>query len=216
MRRLEIQRNTANAALPRAVSPFAWTELLDCGTSASTYFVRISARGMKLPGALCTAQCSQPFVAVPAVIVGQDPHHAPRLVHGLAFSVPADLPPPSLRNTLAERADDLGGRGTNEAWDDAPSHASVSSLRHGIMTLRHASRRHGPSGRRSGPGCSLDPSLLHGPDECSVVVVRPASRVDRRPLAGHATGERSPNPITRGAASPPRQSSHHAWRWDSP
>lgn len=46
---------------------------------------------------------------VRAVIVGQDPYHAPGQAHGLAFSVPAGVPaPPSLRNLLAELASDLG------------------------------------------------------------------------------------------------------------
>ncbi len=70
-----------------------------------------------------------PLAAVRAVIVGQDPYHTPGRAHGLAFSVPADvLPPPSLRNILAEWADDLGGpappNGSLEPWAE-----------HGVLLL---------------------------------------------------------------------------------
>lgn len=44
-----------------------------------------------------------------AVIVGQDPYHDDGQAHGLAFSVPADVPlPPSLRNIFKEMQSDLG------------------------------------------------------------------------------------------------------------
>ena len=50
-----------------------------------------------------------PRTLVRAVILGQDPYHGPGQAEGLAFSVPADVPPPpSLRNILAELARDLG------------------------------------------------------------------------------------------------------------
>ena len=43
------------------------------------------------------------------VILGQDPYHEPGQAHGLAFSVPEGTAlPPSLRNILKERSDDLG------------------------------------------------------------------------------------------------------------
>lgn len=44
-----------------------------------------------------------PIDSVRAVILGQDPYHGEGQAHGLAFSVRPDmLPPPSLRNILAE------------------------------------------------------------------------------------------------------------------
>lgn len=49
-----------------------------------------------------------PPEAVRCVILGQDPYHEPGQAMGLAFSVPEGTPlPPSLRNILKERADDL-------------------------------------------------------------------------------------------------------------
>jgi len=46
---------------------------------------------------------------VRVVILGQDPYHGPKQAHGLAFSVASGVPlPPSLRNVLAERENDLG------------------------------------------------------------------------------------------------------------
>lgn len=46
---------------------------------------------------------------VKAVILGQDPYHEPRQAHGLAFSVPSDMPyPPSLVNIFKELESDLG------------------------------------------------------------------------------------------------------------
>ena len=50
-----------------------------------------------------------PPEAVRCVILGQDPYHEPGQAMGLAFSVPEGTAlPPSLRNILKERADDLG------------------------------------------------------------------------------------------------------------
>ena len=50
-----------------------------------------------------------PPEAVRAVILGQDPYHEPGQAHGLAFSVPAGVPPPpSLRNIFKEYAADTG------------------------------------------------------------------------------------------------------------
>jgi uracil-DNA glycosylase len=47
---------------------------------------------------------------VSVVLLGQDPYHGPGQAHGLAFSVPPDVPPPpSLRNLFRELVDDLGG-----------------------------------------------------------------------------------------------------------
>jgi uracil-DNA glycosylase len=50
-----------------------------------------------------------PFEAVRVVLLGQDPYHGAGQAHGLCFSVPSGVPfPPSLRNILKERANDLG------------------------------------------------------------------------------------------------------------
>lgn len=50
-----------------------------------------------------------PYQSVRVVILGQDPYHGPKQAHGLAFSVASGVPlPPSLRNVLAERENDLG------------------------------------------------------------------------------------------------------------
>ncbi len=43
------------------------------------------------------------FEKMRVVIIGQDPYHNPNQAHGLAFSVPDDIPiPPSLRNIYTE------------------------------------------------------------------------------------------------------------------
>jgi uracil-DNA glycosylase len=50
-----------------------------------------------------------PFDAVRVVILGQDPYHGPGQAHGLAFSVPAGVPPPpSLQNMIKEIQRDIG------------------------------------------------------------------------------------------------------------
>jgi uracil-DNA glycosylase len=50
-----------------------------------------------------------PLEDVRVVILGQDPYHAKGQADGLSFSVPKGLAvPPSLRNILKERTDDLG------------------------------------------------------------------------------------------------------------
>ena len=50
-----------------------------------------------------------PREAVRVVVIGQDPYHRPGQAHGLAFSVPPGVrPPPSLRNLLQERSEDVG------------------------------------------------------------------------------------------------------------
>ena len=47
------------------------------------------------------------FDDVKVVILGQDPYHEPGQAHGLAFSVPVDMPqPPSLINIIKELTDD--------------------------------------------------------------------------------------------------------------
>ena len=50
-----------------------------------------------------------PIRSVKAVILGQDPYHEPGQAHGLAFSVPEDVPiPPSLRNIYEEISREFG------------------------------------------------------------------------------------------------------------
>lgn len=59
--------------------------------------------------------------SVKVVILGQDPYHGPNQAHGLAFSVPSDVPiPPSLKNIYKEIASDIGSitpqSGNLERW----------------------------------------------------------------------------------------------------
>ncbi len=50
-----------------------------------------------------------PLAKVKVVLLGQDPYHGEGQAHGLAFSVPSNMPiPPSLRNMYRELQDDLG------------------------------------------------------------------------------------------------------------
>jgi len=49
-----------------------------------------------------------PLAKIKAVILGQDPYHSAGQAHGLAFSVPQNIPlPPSLRNIYQELMSDL-------------------------------------------------------------------------------------------------------------
>jgi len=62
-----------------------------------------------------------PFDRVKAVLLGQDPYHAPGQAHGLSFSVPKGVRlPPSLRNMYKELELDMGippaSHGCLEAW----------------------------------------------------------------------------------------------------
>jgi uracil-DNA glycosylase len=62
-----------------------------------------------------------PFDQVKAVLLGQDPYHAPGQAHGLCFSVPKGVRlPPSLRNMYKELELDMGippaSHGCLEAW----------------------------------------------------------------------------------------------------
>ena len=53
-----------------------------------------------------------PLRQVKVVIIGQDPYHGPGQAEGLCFSVPSGVrKPPSLKNILAEVADDLAAAG---------------------------------------------------------------------------------------------------------
>ena len=70
-----------------------------------------------------------PFKDVRAVIIGQDPYHAPGQAHGLCFSVKKGIePPPSLKNIYKELEDDLGIK--------PPSHGElVSWAKQGVLLL---------------------------------------------------------------------------------
>jgi len=62
-----------------------------------------------------------PHADTEVVILGQDPYHGAGQAHGLAFSVPCDVPrPPSLKNIHRELHEDLGvpipDHGNLEQW----------------------------------------------------------------------------------------------------
>ena len=60
------------------------------------------------PSCILKALHLTPLKCVSVVILGQDPYHGLGQADGLAFSVPNGVkPPPSLRNILKERAEDL-------------------------------------------------------------------------------------------------------------
>jgi len=69
-----------------------------------------AGRGFFPPGRLVfNALRLTPLEAVRVVILGQDPYHGRGQAMGLAFSVPAGVPPPpSLRNIFVELGTDLG------------------------------------------------------------------------------------------------------------
>ncbi len=65
---------------------------------------RLAAGATIFPGEPFRALHLTPPDTVNVVILGQDPYHGPGQAHGLAFSVPDNVPcPPSLRNILKER-----------------------------------------------------------------------------------------------------------------
>ena len=64
-----------------------------------------------------------PFDKVKVVILGQDPYHGIAQAHGLAFSVPDNIPiPPSLKNIFQEIKNDIGNlnctNGNLTKWAD--------------------------------------------------------------------------------------------------
>jgi uracil-DNA glycosylase len=73
-----------------------------------------------------------PYDDVRVVILGQDPYPKPGEAHGLAFSVPVDIPrTPSLRNIHAELASDLG--------EPAPTHGNLEAwAKQGVLLLNTA------------------------------------------------------------------------------
>jgi len=71
---------------------------------------------------------------VRVVILGQDPYHGKGQAHGIAFSVPDDVPaPPSLRNILKELESDLSLDACNML-----SHDLTPWLRQGVLLLNSA------------------------------------------------------------------------------
>lgn len=109
-----------------------------------------------------------PFAAVQAVWLGQDPYHDDGQACGLAFSVPAAMPPPpSLRNILKEYSSDLGlptpATPSLEAW-----------ARHGVLLLNTVLtvRAHQPGSHR---GC--------GWEKLTDAVITALARRRDRPLA---------------------------------
>lgn len=88
-----------------------------------------------------------PLAEVSVVLLGQDPYHGPGQAHGLAFSVPRDVPPPpSLRNMFRELVDDLGG--------PEPTHGCLTSwASQGVLLLNTVlTVRAGEAGSHRGHG----------------------------------------------------------------
>lgn len=88
-----------------------------------------------------------PFHTVKAVILGQDPYHAPNQAHGLSFSVRHGVAtPPSLQNIYKEMSSDLGiphpGHGNLETWAEQ-----------GVLMLNSSlTVEHGKAGAHAGKG----------------------------------------------------------------
>ncbi len=82
------------------------------------------------------------FADTKVVILGQDPYHEPGQAHGLAFSVPKNIPqPPSLRNILIElRGTELSDENeqksrTLNSNDDSSEGILVPWARQGVLLL---------------------------------------------------------------------------------
>lgn len=74
-----------------------------------------------------------PYNGVRAVILGQDPYHEPRQAHGLAFSVPSNIPyPPSLQNIFKELDADLGIKPSNNL---CPEGVLIPWAKQGVLLL---------------------------------------------------------------------------------
>lgn len=108
----------ATAATPTsrlaAAIPTSWRAELALALAAPTFeglatFLETERARVPVyppPELVFNALALTPPESVRAVIVGQDPYHRPGQAHGLAFSVPDDVPaPPSLRNILRELPD---------------------------------------------------------------------------------------------------------------
>jgi uracil-DNA glycosylase len=97
-----------------AEPPAAWAGLPFFARDWPALAARLASRPrpwQPAPGDIFRALALTPPDAVRAVILGQDPYHAPGRATGLAFGYPAGMRPDrSLANILAELADDLGIR----------------------------------------------------------------------------------------------------------
>lgn len=83
------------------------------------------------------AFASTPLHDTKVLLLGQDPYHGENQAHGLSFSVRQGTPlPPSLRNIMKERRDDIGvpipAHGDLTAW----AHQGVLLL-NSTLTVRH-------------------------------------------------------------------------------
>lgn len=99
------------------------------------------------PDQVFAALHATPLSTVSVVLLGQDPYHGPGQAHGLAFSVPRDVPPPpSLRNMFRELVDDLGV--------PEPSHGCLTSwASQGVLLLNTVlTVRAGEAGSHRGHG----------------------------------------------------------------
>ena len=74
-----------------------------------------------------------PYDGVKAVILGQDPYHEPGQAHGLAFSVPSNIPyPPSLQNIFKELHSDLSIEPSNNL---CPEGVLIPWAKQGVLLL---------------------------------------------------------------------------------
>ena len=84
------------------------------------------------------------------LLLGQDPYHGDNQAHGLSFSVPKGTPlPPSLRNIMKERQDDIGL--------DIPLHGDLTSwAQQGVLLLNSTlTVRHKEAGSHRGLGWEI-------------------------------------------------------------
>lgn len=84
------------------------------------------------------------------LLLGQDPYHGDNQAHGLSFSVPRGVPlPPSLRNIMKERHDDVGL--------DMPLHGDLTSwAQQGVLLLNSTlTVRHKEAGSHRGFGWEI-------------------------------------------------------------
>jgi uracil-DNA glycosylase len=84
------------------------------------------------------------------LLLGQDPYHGDNQAHGLSFSVPRGTPlPPSLRNIMKERHDDIGLA--------MPTHGDLESwAQQGVLLLNSTlTVRHQQAGSHRGFGWEI-------------------------------------------------------------
>lgn len=130
------------AALAGELSQPYFAELLDFVARERGEFVVYPP-----PEQVFAALHATPLSTVSVVLLGQDPYHGPGQAHGLAFSVPRDVPPPpSLRNLFRELVADLGV--------PEPTHGCLTSwARQGVLLLNTVlTVRDGEAGSHRGHG----------------------------------------------------------------